>query len=99
MSKRNCFGLENIVERRIDRALARWKVVWESTFQALSPQQLHQLGFLTNTLEFWQLAKILLVSDTWQNHQNDVSAAEVDNDDPMTEINKLLQKFEGVSLS
>lgn len=98
MSKRNCLGLENIVER-IARALARWKVVWESRIQELSPQQLHQIGFLTNTLEFWQLAKILLVTEAWQNHQRDGSAAEVDNGDPMTELNNLLRKFEGVSLA
>ena len=62
----------------------------------MGPQRLKKIGFMKNSLEFWHLANIVR-SETSQNVRKD---KEIDFDaDSMTEINSLLERFEGVRIS
>ncbi|KAJ5626989.1 hypothetical protein N7528_004416 [Penicillium herquei] len=47
----------------LDRALDRWRVLWDSIYEGHDTKQLEMLGFMKHALEFWVLAKELLGAD------------------------------------
>lgn len=47
----------------LDRALERWRLLWDNLHERYGKQGLELLGFMKHALEFWVLAKRLLRAD------------------------------------
>jgi len=47
----------------LERALDRWRNLWDELQNRSDKEQLERLGFMKHALEFWVLAKTLLRAD------------------------------------
>ncbi|KAM0131171.1 hypothetical protein ACHAO1_007485 [Botrytis cinerea] len=82
---------------RISQALDRWKILWDSYLKQVGPD-FTRSGFFKNSLEFWQLTKLLLKTEGNTGQTGPSGKAETPSDS-MTEINALMDKFQGVTIS
>ncbi|KAF7859510.1 uncharacterized protein EAF02_010958 [Botrytis sinoallii] len=82
---------------RISRALDRWKILWDNHLKQVGPD-FTRYGFFKNSLEFWQLTKLILKMEGNMGQKNLCGKAEMASDS-MTEINALMDKFQGVAIS
>lgn len=82
---------------RIFKALDRWKILWDNHLKHVAPD-FTRYGFFKNSLEFWQLTKLVLKTEGNTSRMTKSKPLEVDFDS-MTEINELMQAFQGVSIS
>lgn len=82
---------------RIALALDRWRILWDNHLKNVGPD-FTRSGFFKNSLEFWQLAKLVLKTERNSGQMGLNNAPEIDNDS-MVGINALMDKFQGVSIS
>ncbi|KAF7958314.1 hypothetical protein EAE96_001865 [Botrytis aclada] len=82
---------------RIVQALDRWKILWDNHLTQVGPD-FTRAGFFKNSLEFWQLTKLLLKTEGTTCPIGLSGKAEVISDS-MIEINALMDKFQGVAIS
>ncbi|TEY36663.1 hypothetical protein BOTCAL_0544g00070 [Botryotinia calthae] len=82
---------------RIIQALDRWKILWDSYLKQVGPD-FTRSGFFKNSLEFWQLTKLLLKLEGNPDQTGLSGKVEIPSDS-LTEINALMDKFQGVTLS
>ncbi|KAF7919832.1 hypothetical protein BELL_0052g00330 [Botrytis elliptica] len=82
---------------RISQALDRWKILWDNHLKQVGPD-FTRSGFFKNSLEFWQLTKLLLKIEGNMGQKGLCGKAEMASDS-MAEINALMDKFQGVAIS
>lgn len=82
---------------RIIQALDRWKILWDDHLKKVGPE-FARTGFFKNSLEFWQLTKLIIKTSGSTGQIVLDKPAEIDIDS-MTAINALMTKFQGVSIS
>lgn len=48
----------------LDRALSRWKLLWERLMSRISTEEMEMAGFMNRANEIWLIAKVLLRTDS-----------------------------------
>ncbi|KAI9648175.1 hypothetical protein NHQ30_002807 [Ciborinia camelliae] len=81
---------------RIVQALDRWKILWDNHLKQVGPD-FTRSGFFKNSLEFWQLTKLVLKTEKNTDQTGINNAIEIDTDS-MIEINALMVKFRGFTI-
>ncbi|CZR58532.1 uncharacterized protein PAC_08424 [Phialocephala subalpina] len=79
----------------IRTALRRWKCIWDYHLEHTEPHRFKKSGFMRNAVEFLHLTNIFLDTDTSQDGTNPSQKVDADS---MTEVNRLLERFEGITL-
>ncbi|QSZ36347.1 hypothetical protein DSL72_006223 [Monilinia vaccinii-corymbosi] len=95
LAKSNSLWIHN--SRRIIQALDRWKILWDNHLKHVGPD-FTRSGFFKNSLEFWQLSKLVLRTERKTGQMSMNHAPEINNDS-MVAINALMNKFQGFSIS
>jgi hypothetical protein len=94
--------LSNILHNTADRALHRWKTLWEAHRKQISPRHFKRFGFIRNASEYWWLAKLLLYIEehgieSQLGDGGDQFVCSPFEDDQMSYIRFLLQRFSPLS--
>ncbi|KAJ8065859.1 hypothetical protein OCU04_004963 [Sclerotinia nivalis] len=82
---------------RVVQALDRWKILWDNHLGHVGPE-FSKIGFYKNSLEFWQLAKLILKIEG-STEQMGLNNSVGTDEGSMLAINALIEKFQGVSIS
>lgn len=82
---------------RVSHALDRWKILWDNHIKEVGPD-FSRSGFFKNSLEFWHLAKLVLKTEGVTGAIGTKTSIKVDID-TSTEMNALMEKFHGVSVT
>lgn len=93
--KSNAMGMHN--SDRIVQALDRWKILWDNHLEHARPG-FPTIGYYKNSLEFWQLAKLVLKVEVG-NEQMGLNKPVETDENSLLAINALVEKFQGTSIS
>ncbi|CAD6442342.1 5adcff4b-b7b5-4f5f-af1b-8c894e5f0d47 [Sclerotinia trifoliorum] len=93
--KSSAMGMYN--SDRIVQALDRWKILWDDHIEHVGPE-FSRIGYYKNSLEFWQLAKLVLKVEGSSEHMELNKSLQPD-EGSLLAIYALVEKFQGASIS